>query len=307
MSYFTRPDIPNYYALADWGVLQDHMFEPVDSYSLPSHMFLTSAWAATCTNDHNPMSCHSDPQVSGNGPYPWTDITWLLDKEGVTWKYYVGDGTNLSCPKYPCSPNNPKTATPSLWNPVPGFLTVQQDHSLGRIQHTSDFFDDATNGTLPQVSFVIPGGNVSEHPQHGSMLPGYAYVSRAINALSTGPEWTSTAIFLNWDDWGGFYDHVKPPKVDSLGYGIRAPGLVISPYSKAGYVDHQILSSDAYLKFIEDRFLGGQRLDPKNDGRKDSRPGVREAKPILGDMSSDFDFTQLPRTLPILDPNNSDL
>jgi phospholipase C len=184
---------------------------------------------------------------------------------------------------------------------------VQQNHSLGRIQHTSDFFDDANNGTLPQVSFVIPGGNVSEHPQHGSMLPGYAYVSRAINALSTGPEWTSTAIFLNWDDWGGFYDHVKPPNVDSLGYGMRAPGLVISPYSRPGYVDHQILSSDAYLKFIEDRFLGGQRLDPQNDGRKDSRPDVREAKPILGDMSSDFDFTQLPRTLPVLDPNNSDL
>jgi phospholipase C len=121
------------------------------------------------------------------------------------------------------------------------------------------------------------------------------------------PEWRDTAVFITWDDWGGFYDHMQPPNVDALGYGIRAPGLVISPYARQAYVDHQTLSSDAYLKFIEDRFLGGQRLDPSNDGRKDSRPSVRESKPILGDMTSDFDFTQLPRTLPILDPTNSGL
>jgi phospholipase C len=86
------------------------------------------------------------------------------------------------------------------------------------------------------------------------------------------PDWTSTAIFLTWDDWGGFYDHVKPPTVDQNGYGFRVPALVISPYAKKGYVDHQTLSFDAYLTFIEDDFLGGQRLDPKTDGRPDARP-----------------------------------
>jgi phospholipase C len=107
--------------------------------------------------------------------------------------------------------------------------------------------------------------------------------------------WASTAIFLSWDDWGGFYDHVKPPLVDENGYGLRVPGLVISPYAKRGFVDHQILSSDAYLKFIEDDFLGGQRLDPKTDGRPDPRPTVRESATILGDLRKDFDFTQAPR------------
>jgi Phosphoesterase family len=84
-----------------------------------------------------------------------------------------------------------------------------------------------------------------------------------------GPAWSSTAIFLAWDDWGGFYDHVVPPHVDINGYGLRVPGIVISPYAKQGYIDHQTLSFDAYVKFIEDDFLSGQRIDPQTDGRPD--------------------------------------
>ena len=115
-------------------------------------------------------------------------------------------------------------------------------------------------------------------------------------------DWTSTAIFLAWDDWGGFYDHVDPPRVDGAGYGLRVPAIVISPYARHGYVDHQTLSFDAYAKFIEDDFLGGQRLDPHTDGRPDPRPDVREALPILGNLVSDFDFTQAPRRPLILRP-----
>ena len=114
------------------------------------------------------------------------------------------------------------------------------------------------------------------------------------------PEWDSTAIFLAWDDWGGFYDHVAPPSVDQNGYGLRVPGLVISPYAKKGYIDHQTLSFDAYLKFIEDDFLNGQRIDPQTDGRPDPRPTVRENVPQLGDLTADFDFTQSPRAPVVL-------
>ncbi|MDQ6901102.1 MAG: phospholipase, partial [Candidatus Dormibacteraeota bacterium] len=94
--------------------------------------------------------------------------------------------------------------------------------------------------------------------------------------------------------WGGFYDHVTPPQVDQNGYGLRVPGLVIGPYAKPGFIDHQTLSHDAYAKFIEDDFLGGQRLDPKTDGRPDPRPNVRETASHLGDLQKDFDFTQKP-------------
>lgn len=184
--------------------------------------------------------------------------------------------------------------TPGYWNPLPLFQTVQQNDQLGNIVPFNDFYIDARNGTLPQVSWIIPNMANSEHPA-SAVNAGQAYVTGLINAIMTSPNWGSTAIFVSWDDWGGFYDHLNPPQVDINGYGIRVPGLVISPYAKSGYIDHQYLSHDAYLKFIEDVFLNGQRLDPATDGRPDSRPNVRENAPILGDLVNDFDFTQAPR------------
>jgi phospholipase C len=94
---------------------------------------------------------------------------------------------------------------------------------------------------------------------------------------------------------------VKPPTVDAQGYGLRVPALVVSPYAKRGYIDHQVLSSDAYLKFIEDDFLHGARLNPRTDGRRDSRTVVRENVKILGNLQSDFNFDQRPRR-PLLLP-----
>ena len=124
-----------------------------------------------------------------------------------------------------------------------------------------------------------------------------------INAAMKSPDWNSTAIFLSWDDWGGFYDNVMPPNVDKNGYGLRVPSIVISPYAKKGFIDNQTLSSDAFLKFIEDDFLGGGRLNPKTDGRPDPRPGVRENESILGNLVNDFNFNQAPRK-PFLLPTN---
>jgi phospholipase C len=115
--------------------------------------------------------------------------------------------------------------------------------------------------------------------------------------------WYDTAIFLTWDDWGGFYDHVEPPRVDAGGYGLRVPGILISPWADRDLnIDHQTLTFDAYLKLIEDRFLDGQRLDPKTMSRPDSRPTVREEVEILGDLAKEFDFSQEPIPPLILDP-----
>jgi phospholipase C len=151
------------------------------------------------------------------------------------------------------------------------------------------------------VAWVVPTQKVSEHPP-GLVSAGQAYVTTLVNAIMRSPNWNSTAIFLTWDDWGGFYDHVLPPTVDAESYGLRVPGLVISPYAKRGYIDHQILSFDAYLKFIEDDFLDGERLDPRTDGRPDPRPYVRENVSLLGDLTAAFDFTQAPRPPLVLDP-----
>ena len=165
----------------------------------------------------------------------------------------------------------------------------------------SNYFKAAKAGTLPAVSWINPTGSVSEHPP-GLVTAGQSYVTRLVNAAMRGKDWKSTAIFLAWDDWGGFYDHVIPPSVDHNGYGLRVPALVISPYARKGYIDHQTLSFDAYVKFIEDDFLGGQRLNPSTDGRPDPRPDVRESEPILGTLVRDFNFKQKPRPPLLLDP-----
>jgi phospholipase C len=151
------------------------------------------------------------------------------------------------------------------------------------------------------VSWIVPNSRYSDHPP-ARVSDGQFWVTALVNAVMRGPQWKSSAIFVAWDDWGGFYDHVVPPIVDGNGYGLRVPGLVISPYAKRGYVDHQTLSFDAYIKFIEDRFLSSQRLDPKTDGRPDPRPTVRENVRILGDLRKDFDFSQPPRPPLILAP-----
>jgi phospholipase C len=310
MGWHDAREIPNYWAYAKNFVLQDRMFQPNASWSLPEHLFLVSEWSARCTRAQDPMSCASElsaPGVDGSPgragkaaatrDYPWTDLTFLLHKRHVSWKYYVADGTAPDCEDptvLACMPTKQHTGTPSIWNPLPAFDTVRQDNELGNIQDLDHFFADAKAGTLPKVSWINPTGDVSEHPP-GLVSAGQAYVTSLINAIMQGPNWNSSAIFLTWDDWGGFYDHVVPPRVDENGYGLRVPGLVISPYARRGYIDHQVLSHDAYAKFIEDRFLDSQRLDPKTDGRADSRTNVRENAAQLGDLRRDFDFSQQPR------------
>jgi phospholipase C len=315
MGYHDAREIPNYWTYAQDFVLQDHMFEPNASWSLPEHLFMVSEWSAKCSSAADPQSCVNALQnpgqaavkANGSAPnplYAWTDLTYLLHKNSVSWKYYVAQGTQPDCEddQATCAAQPQTVGTPNIWNPLPWFTTVQQDGQLGNIQTIGNFYTDAKSGQLPAVSWVVPNGTVSEHPT-ALVSAGQTYVTTLINALMSGPDWNSTAIFLAWDDWGGFYDHVAPPTVDLNGYGLRVPGMVISPYARRGYIDHQTLSFDAYVKFIEDDFLGGQRLDPKTDGRTDPRPTVRENAPVLGDITQAFDFSQPPRPPLLLNPH----
>ncbi|GAC1391209.1 MAG: hypothetical protein NVSMB46_02890 [Candidatus Saccharimonadales bacterium] len=382
MGYHNGEDIPNYWAYAKNFVLQDKMFQPNASWSLPEHLFMVSEWSAKCSQAGNPQSCVNELQSPGNPSdfgagaqknlikscqndtratacqkalegagittdmasqlrmliaqnckasdnisqcegalqnttiperlkqrlitaarklvppdYAWTDMTYLLHKNNVSWGYYVFNGTEPDCQNDSATtcaavPQNAKT--PGIWNPLPYFDTVKQDGQLNNIQSLTNFYDQAQKGTLPAVSWIDPEGSVSEHPP-ALVSAGQAYVTGLINTIMKSPDWNSTAIFLSWDDWGGFYDHVVPPTVDQNGYGLRVPGIVISPYAKQGVIDHQTLSHDAYNKFIEDDFLNGRRLDPKTDGRPDPRPTIRENVSQLGNLVKDFDFSQLPR------------
>jgi phospholipase C len=238
--------------------------------------------------------------------FAWTDMTYLLHKHKVSWGYFIKTGLEPDClhggPNGECPPLPQRVNTPSEWNPLPSFTTVHEDQQLGNVQDVSKFLADAHAGTLPAVSWVIPDQNHSDH-YPANIHAGQSYVTNLINTVMSGPDWGSTAIFLTWDDWGGYYDNVPPPTVDRGGYGLRVPALVISPYAKRGFIDHQVLSFDAFNKFIEDDFLGGARLDPRTDGRRDPRPSVREDAKVLGDLRADFDFSQTPRK-PVLLPLN---
>jgi phospholipase C len=354
MGYHDAREIPNYWRWAHDFALQDHMFEPTASWSLPAHLFMVSGWSAHCTRGGDPSSCVNDNELGGfktsqitgragpDGPvdvparlqpvtrclvrhgirrmpwgldlrqphtpdalalcrhlappgaegrlteygnYAWTDLTWLLHRQNVSWGYYIHQGQ---------PPEPPWSDTPEIWNPLPSFTTVRRDGQVGNVKDVSEFLGAAHDGRLPAISWVVPD---EAHSEHAPATPadGQRYVTRLVDTVMRGPDWDSTAIFLAWDDWGGFYDHVSPPQVDQNGYGIRVPSMVISPYAKHGYIDHQTLSFDAINKFIEDDFLHGQRLDPQTDGRLDPRPDVRENVPILGDMTRDFDFGRAPR------------
>jgi phospholipase C len=300
MGYHDEREIPNYWAYAKRFVLQDEMFEPNASWSLPEHLFMVSAWSATCSRPGDPSSCvnalEHPPLPGPTTHYDWTDLTYLLHKNDISWAYYLSEGTEPDCEddEAICPPHPQSVNVPGIWNPLPDFTTVRQDGQLADIQPTANFLTAAKRGTLPAVCWVVPNGDVSEHPP-ALVSVGQRYVTTLINAVMQGPDWKSSVIFLSWDDWGGFYDHVVPPVVDQNGYGLRVPGLVISPWARRHYIDHQPLSFDAYLKFIEDVFLAGQRLDPATDGRPDPRPDVRENAPRLGNLLRDLRFGRRPR------------
>jgi phospholipase C len=309
MSTQTRKTIPNYWAYADHFTLEDRLFAPTDSWTLPSHLFLVSAWSAACSDPRDPMSCHTDINLYDPDsqfrmgrvpPYAWTDITWLLDEAHVSWAYYVG---NDSCVRAPCAPPRRKDyRTGSSHSPLPGFGSFRErDGYYDNVLRVDHYLSAAERGSLPTVSWIVPPPIASDHPGGPSNTrTAMAYVTRLINAAMRSPDWDSTAIFLTWDDWGGFYDHVEPPRIDAMGYGLRVPGLVISPYAKQGFIDDTTLSFDSYLKLIEDRFLSQARLDPATMSRPDSRPTVREN--VAKSIERAFDFTQEPRDPLILDP-----
>ena len=320
MGYHDAREIPNYWTYAQNFVLDDHMFEPVRSWSFAAHLYMVSGWAAYCSKFERPSSCRSNINQKAYSPqlnakvfgsrslwpalhFDWTDMTYLLHRHDVSWGYYIEPGREADCPNdaMTCSlapqsvgGHGLGAATPVIWNPLPEFDTVHSDHQTGNVQNVSHFYAAASAGTLPAVSWVVPNQADSEHPP-ADIHTGQAYVTRLINTIMSGPDWDSTAIVLAWDDWGGFYDHVRPPRVDRNGYGLRVPSIVISPYAKRGCIDHQTLSFDAFNEFIEDDFLSGQRLNPRTDGRPDPRPDVRESLPILGNLARDFDFAQRPR------------
>ncbi len=284
-SQFQQSDIPNYFSYASNFVLADNMFSSLNGPSFPNHLYTIAAQSAGAVN--NPAlglgpawGCDSPSNfmvevLGSNGLVtnqpPCFDVTTLADNlqaAGVTWGYY----------------GPPQGSS--------GYVWVAMD-AINHIRNTSlwttNVFTDssfkvaAQHGNLPAVSWLVTGP-ASEHPPDSACV-GENWTVQQINAIMSGTAWNSTAIFLTWDDFGGFYDHVSPPTDDMYGLGIRVPFLVISPYAKKGYVSHTQYELSSVLKFIEERF---------------GLPALTARDATANDLTDAFDFTQTARPPVIL-------
>jgi phospholipase C len=156
----------------------------------------------------------------------------LLQRAGISWKYYLE-----SLPLYDVMRSIPHIRYGPTWNDV---------------VDTNTFIPDVQAGRMPQVSWLLPPVEVSDHPDYGGLCDGENWTVRTINTIMRSPDWAHTAIFMTWDDFGGFYDHVPPPHLDIYGDGPRVPLLVISPYARPGFIFHETSDFTSVLRFIEE-------------------------------------------------------
>jgi phospholipase C len=233
MSYYDWHEIPNYWEYARRFSLCDAFFSSLAGPSEPNHLYTVAAQSGGLVN--NPGR-----GIQGEeGVYTFKTLAELLQSTGHSWKYYD-------------EKRNPKAH--SLWNPMPGFKGIANSPKLmSHLVSLNEFYKDAKEDRLPEVCWIVPNAEDSEHPPADSAR-GMWHVTGLVNAVMQSPAWKTSIIIVTWDDYGGFYDHVAPPQVDKYGYGPRVPALVISPWAKPGYISHIYYDFTSPLKLIEDHF-----------------------------------------------------
>jgi phospholipase C len=298
----SQADIPNYFTYASKFVLADKMFSSIRSNSFPNHLYTVAAQSGGvigipfspvepngigfqgwgCDDDPTVVVQQMDADDDVSNVRPCFDFHTLADSlqsAGITWKFYAP----------PFGTRGYQFSTLNAINHIRNTAMWTQ-----HVVNSTNFVSDAKNGRLPAVSWLVTGPQ-SEHPPNSTCI-GENWTVNQINAIMQGPEWSSTAIFLTWDDFGGFYDHVAPPVDDVFGLGPRVPLLIISPYAKPGYISHTQYEFSSVLKFIEERF----GLAPMTG---------RDA--AANDTTDSFNWTQAPnpplllsaRTCPVISTN----
>jgi len=304
LAHHPESHIPAYHQLAKNFVLQDHLFAPCPSFSKPTHMYLYSGWSVWKPDNHYETWIGDEnrfPELAGEltHDYPWNSIGGLLGSStchNTDWAIYQGVGwtkSDFMCGQFEWG-NSSESNMAHYWALLKDFTDAQSYYGY---HNTFEFIYNLAvfgESSIPRVSWIIPDGEVSDHPNWSGVNNGHAYVVTILDRIMNAPDlWNSCAVFLSWDDWGGFYDHVVPPKTsDGFGYGIRVPGLLISPYAKQNFVDQQTLSFDAYLRFIEDLFCDCTRIPYESQNQMEGvkRPEQRENDPKLGNLLYEFDF-----------------
>lgn len=290
--YVPASEARPYLQMAERYTFGDRMFQTNQGPSFPAHQFIISGTSApTATSDLFAAENPGYPNGrSGPDPFwhtgctaPSSEAVLLIDPSG-----------HESSAQYPCF-EHPTLAdlldarriswryyTPSagmIWTAPNAIrhLRLGADWDRNVILKSTQVLKDISNRQLPAVSWVIPDGRSSDHP--GNDGSGPSWVAAIVNAIGQSQYWSDTAIFLTWDDWGGFYDHVAPPIYNSYEYGFRVPLIVVSPYAKPHYVSHETHDFGSILRFIEENF-GLPTL-----GYADSR---------ADNLSDCFDFDQVP-------------
>jgi hypothetical protein len=293
-SELQQSDIPNYYAYAQNYVLADNMFSSMQGPSLPNHFYTiaASSWGVISTPEvkSSNLSWGCDTtntamtvqvmDASGNitNVFPCFDYSTLadlLDNAGVSWKYYAPS-------------EGQRGYMFSVYNNI-RHIRYGTDWTSDVVPDTQ-FVGDAMAGNLPAVSWLVTG-YANEHAPNPTCY-GENWTVQQINAIMQGPDWPTTAIFIVWDDFGGFYDHVTPPKSDQYGLGPRVPLLIISPYAKPGYISHTVYEHSSVVRFIEETF-GLPNLGNRDVGTNDT-------------MDS-FNFSQAPNPPLVLTPRSCPL
>ncbi len=289
---FRRRQIPNYWRFARAFVLADNFFASAQGPSFPNHLFTIAATSGgTLSNPGQPgdelgeiysegfaktWGCDMeegfvtvyDSEGDAERVPPCFDFLTegdLLDRAGIPWAYYAATNTQKGY----------------IWSAYAAIRRYRENPEAWRkhVLPVDGLVRDIRDGRLPPVTWVTPRFEVSDHPEY-SMCRGENWSTRVIDAIMRSPMWEDTAIFLTWDDWGGFYDHVPPRQVDHVGFGIRVPLLVISPYAKPGFVLSTEAEFSSVLRFIEDNW--GLTQLTERDARAD-------------DLAGAFDFQQAPR------------
>lgn len=231
MGYYTNQTLPDYWDYASYYALDANFFSSTLSYSLPNHYYLVAA--------RDDGLDYNEPHLF-NLTYP--TLTGELDAAGLSWRFYTGGWQD----QWDCKPFNNTVFENSLddagfdfyWSPLADFPAVQQGPDCADMLNYNDLMQNLSSGYLPNVTWITPNTTLSEHPGLSSPLQtSQEYVSGIINAISSNPKlWNNTAIFLTWDEFGGYYDNVAPVQFDQFGYGFRVPLIVISPYVEAGKI-----------------------------------------------------------------------
>jgi len=287
LTQFYQSDIPNYWTYAQNFVLGDNMFSSLMGPSFPNHLYTVAAQAGGAINnpvtDRNIGTLHNatrgwgcdvpnqQVQVQGSDGsthlqeacFNFQTLADELDARGYSWRYYA-----------------PPAGTGGyIWSSFNAIKHIRYGPDWKYVVPAEQFMTDAASGNLPTVSWIVTPSRVSEHAP-ASVCVGENWTVQMLNALMRGPDWSSTAVFLTWDDFGGFYDHVAPQQIDGYGLGFRVPLLVISPYAKKGFIDHTQYEFSSMLHFTEDD-LG--------------LPTLTNRDKAANDMMGVFDFNQSAR------------